>query len=61
MFRAKLANKGPYKANIGNMRLRLQELQKTNRKTQKLRSKNGYQEVNRVLHQKSLLFVIQAI
>ena len=43
------------------MRLRLQELQETDSKAQKLRSKKGYKEVEGVLHHQGLLFVPKAI
>ena len=43
------------------MRLRLQELQETNSKAQKLRSKEGYEEVKGVLHYQGLSFVLKTI
>ena len=43
------------------MRLRLQELQETNSKAQKLRSKEGYKKVEGVLHYQGLPFVPEAI
>ena len=49
-LKAELANKGLYKASIGSMRLRLQKLQETEPQAQKLRSKDGYQEVDGVLY-----------
>ena len=61
MFRAKLASKRLYKAGIGNMRLRLQELQENNLEAQELRLKDGYQEVDKVLHHKGLPFIPEAI
>ena len=61
MFRAKLVNKRPYKASIGSMRLKLEELQKTDPKAQKLRSKNGYQKVNGMIHHQDLPFVPKAL
>ena len=61
MFRSKLANKGFYKISIGSIRLRLQELQETNSKTQELGTKDGYQDIDRVLHHQSLSFLPEAI
>ena len=61
LFRADLANKESYKANIGNIRLKLQELQEINPELQELRSKDGYQEVDGVLHHESLPCVPEAI
>ena len=43
------------------MRLRLQELQETDSEAQKLRSKEGYKEVEGVLHHQGLPFVPEAI
>ena len=60
-FRSEQANKGPYKASIGSMKLRLQELQETNSKAQKLRSKEDYKEVKGVLHHQRLFFVPETI
>ena len=60
-FRLALANKDPYKVNIGSMRLRLQELQESNFKVQELRIKDGYQDIDRLLYHQSLLFVPEAI
>ena len=60
-FWLELANEGSYQANIGSMRLRLQELQVTDSKAQELRSKEDYKEVEGVLHCQSLLFVPKAI
>ena len=61
MFRSELANKGPYKVSIGSMRLRLQELQETNSEAQELRTKDGYQDIDGVLHHQGLPFVPEAI
>ena len=49
--------------NISSMRLRLQELQETDPKAQKLRQyvREGYKEVDEVLHHQDLLFVPEAI
>ena len=60
-FRLELANEGPYQASIGSMRLRLQELQETDSEAQELRSKEGYEEVEGVLHHQGLPFVPEAI
>ena len=43
------------------MRLRLQELQETDSEAQELRSKEGYEEVEGVLHHQGLPFVPKAI
>ena len=60
-FRAKLANKRPYKASISSMRLRLQEPQETNFEAQDLRTKDGYYDINGVLHHQGLPFMPKAI
>ena len=56
-----LSNKGLYKTSIGNIRLRLLELQETNFKVQELKMKNGYHDIDRVLHYQGLLFMLKAI
>ena len=61
MFCLELANKGPYKASIGSMRLRLQKLQETDSKAQELRTKDGYQDINGVIYHQGLPFVLKAI
>ena len=63
LFQTELTNERPYLASIGSMRLRLQELQKTNSKAQKLRQQEqkGYEKVNGVLHHQGLSFVPKAI
>ena len=43
------------------MRLRLQELQESNSEAQELRSKDGYQDIDGVLHHQGLPFVPEAI
>ena len=43
------------------MRLKLQELQETDSKAQELRSKEGYEKVEGVLHHQDLPFVPKAI
>ena len=60
-FSLELANKSPYKISIGSMQLRLQKLQKTDSETQELRTKDGYQNINRVLHYQGLRFMPNAI
>ena len=49
-FQFELANKGPYQASIGSMKLRLQELQEIDSKAQELRFKKGYKEFEGVLY-----------
>ena len=56
-----LANEGIYKISIGSMRLRLQELQESDSEAQELRTKDGYQNINGVLHHQGLPFVPKAI
>ena len=59
-----LIDKSPYKASIGNIRLRLSELWELNDKAQKIREegpKDTYEEIDRVLHHQKLLFVSEAI
>ena len=60
-FRLELVNKGPYKVSIGSMRLRLQELQEADSEAQELRTKDGYQDIDGVLHHQGLPFVPEAI
>ena len=60
-FQLKLANKGPYQASIGSMRLRLQELQETDSEAQELQSKEGYKDVKEVLHHQGLPFMPKTI
>ena len=65
MFQAKLADKNPYKASIGGIRLRLSELQESNPEAQELRSKkqlpDGWEEIDGVLYHQGLPFVPKAI
>ena len=61
MFRLELANKSPYKVSIDSMRLRLQELQETDSEAQELRTKDGYQDIDRVLQHQGLPFMPKAI
>ena len=63
-LRTELADEGPYKASIGSMRLRLQELQETDSEAQKIRAeglKEGWEEADGVLHHQSLPFVPEVI
>ena len=62
-LQTKLANEGPYKASIGNIRLKLQELQETDSEAQELRHQktNGYKNINEIFHYQGLLFVPEAI
>ena len=62
-FRTKLANKGSYTVNIGDMRLQLQELEEVSSEVQKLRQQelSSYQELNLVLHLQSLSFYLKTI
>ena len=60
-FWLELANRGLYQASSGSMGFSLQELQETDSQAQKLRSKEGYEEVEGVLHHQGLLFVPGAI
>ena len=59
----KLADEQLYKASIGSMRLKLQELQETNREAQELRQQkiDGYEEINEILHHQGLPFVPKTI
>ena len=52
MFQTELANKEPCKTNIDRIRLRLVELQESDKKAQKIRAEslNRYKDVNRVLY-----------
>ena len=62
-FWIELANKKPYKASIGGIRLKLAKLQKSDDETQKIKAKglHGYKDINRVLHHQGLLFVPEII
>ena len=62
-FQTKLVNKQTYEASIGSMKLKLQELQETDRKAQKLRQQktNGYTEIDNILYYQSPPFVPKAI
>lgn len=53
MFQAELGDKGPYKASINAMRLKLQELQEFNFKAQKIRTvelQEDWEELDKVLY-----------
>ena len=56
-----LASEGPYKANIGGMRLRLQELQGKDKQARKLRAKqpikDSWKDIDGVLHHQSLPYI----
>ena len=62
-FWVELAAKGPYKAGISGMRLKLQELQEKNTEAQKIRSekRQSWKEIDGVLHHKSLSYVPELI
>lgn len=61
LLRAELANESLYKISIGSMRLKLQELQETNPKAQEAKKKDGYKEIDEVLHHQGLSFVPETI
>ena len=62
-FQTELADKKPYKASIGGMRLRLAELQKSDEKARKIKAKglDRYKDVDGVLHHQGLPFVPEII
>ena len=62
-FRTELANKNPYKASIGGMRLRLLELQESDKESGKIRVEglDGYEEIDGVLYYQGLPFVPEII
>ena len=64
-LRKKLASEGPYKASIGGMRLRLQELQGEDEQARKLKAeqpvKDGWQDIDGVLHHQGLPYVPEII
>ena len=63
-FQAKLCNESLYQVSIGVMHLRLLELQELDVEAQKIRAeglKNGYEEVDGILHYQKLPFVLEAI
>ena len=65
IFRAELADEDPYKASIGDIRLRLSELQESDPEAQELKSKeqlpNGWEDIDGVLHHQGLSFVPETI
>ena len=59
-----MGNEAPYRVSISAMRLRLLELQESDNEAQRIRvkgMKNGYEEVDGILHYQGLLFVPEAI
>ena len=64
-LQGELASKGSYKVSIGGMRLRLQELQEEDKQARKLRAKqpvkDGWEDINGVLHHQSLPYVPEII
>ena len=64
-LRKELASEGPYKASIGGMRLRLQELQGEDKQARKLRAeqpvKDGWQDIDGMLHHQGLPYVPEII
>ena len=63
LLQTKQTDEGPYLASIGSIRLRLQELQKTDSESQELgqQGQRGYKKVDRMLHYWDLSFVPKAI
>ena len=59
MFYVELATKSPYKASISGKKLRLQELQEEDAKTQKIKTekRESWEEINRVLYHQGLPYV----
>ena len=58
-IQSELVNEGPYKVSINRMRLQLAELQESDNKAWKIGAKilkNGYEEVDEVLHYQKLPF-----
>ena len=62
-FWTEFADERPYKASIGSMRLKLQELQETDCEAQKLRQQkaDSFEEINGIFHHQGLPFVPKAI
>lgn len=60
-----MSNKGPYKANIGGMRLKFKELQQENFKAQEIRVteqlKEDWEDINGVLYHQDLLYIPKII
>lgn len=64
MFWTKLADKNAYKTSISGMSLKLAELQESDKEAQRIKTRNlkdGYKEVDGVLHQQKLPFLPQII
>ena len=64
MLQAKLNNGGPYKASIGAIHLKLQELQETDSEAQKIRAtqlQEGWDKVDGVLQYRGLSYVPEII
>ena len=63
MFQTKLADESLYKADIDGMRLRLVELQLSDKEAQRIRVEglNGNEELDKILHHQGLLFVPEII
>ena len=62
-LQTKLANEQPYEASIGNIKLKLQELQQANCKAKELMQQkaDSYEEIDEILHHQGLPFVLKAI
>ncbi len=64
-IRSKLADKGPYIASIGGMRIRLFELQDDDKEAKKLRSEQvlpeSWKDINQMLHYQGLLYILKVI
>ncbi len=64
IIRSKLADKGPYTASIGGMRMRLPELQDDDKEAMKLRSEGlseGWEDIQQVLHYQGLPYIPKVI
>ena len=62
-IQSKLVDKHPYRATIGEMRLRLAELQESDKEARKIRTEslNRYKELDGVLYYQGLPFVPKVI
>ena len=62
-IRSVLVNKHLYRASIGGIRLRLVELQESDKEAQKIGIKglNGYEKLNGILYQQGLLVILEVI
>ena len=63
-IQSKLANKSPYTASIGGIRIRLPELQDDDKEVKMLRSKRlpeGWEDIEQVLHFQGLPYVPKVI